>query len=80
MQKIQTGRDVAYWTRSAGDALAQFGVSQEREFFTQFADDLREKDGTKQLRDTRTKSVRVILVDQFKSPIVFLLTAALLSL
>jgi Ca2+-transporting ATPase len=75
-QQRESKKDKAYWARAADDVLDQFNVSKKQGLSSQAVHDLQKRYGPNRLKDTQSKSIWVILANQFKSLIILLLAAA----
>jgi Ca2+-transporting ATPase len=64
------------WTATGQDVLRAFSVSADRGLDAAAVEQNRQKYGRNQLREIKRKSAWLILVEQFKSPIVALLAVA----
>lgn len=75
-KQSQPDKDRKYWASSATAVLEQFEVSPESGLSTQTVKERSKKYGSNRLKAARTKSVWIILTNQFKSLIIVLLGAA----
>lgn len=73
---LENSREEACWALSPQEVLDRFKVSKERGLSAEEVQERRKKYGSNRLPDSRTKSVWVIILDQFKSLIILLLVAA----